>query len=136
MSALPIIESRPERAERLSTLSIPQTRFRVALQTRTIPQTRTQDRVLDSAFARGARLFGFWFVLAFMSSSLAGNLFVERAHASEASAIARYRDARKAEDVLDESVRRLKAPDAIDRWALAHGFLAPLADATRSNGQN
>jgi hypothetical protein len=76
------------------------------------------------AAARTA-LFAFVALGAFLCSSLAGHVMMEKARRDGLRAVDRSREAKKAESLLLQRVESLTSFAAIQEWALAHDFRPP-----------
>jgi len=60
-----------------------------------------------------------------MVSSLVGHVMVEKSRHDGIAALSRLREASKAESVLQERVYSLANVEAVQAWAMQHGFVAP-----------
>jgi hypothetical protein len=100
--------------------------------TRPKPQLRVEEgakpAVASQALARAA-CFGVLTLSVLLSSSLAGNVMLEKARRDNLRAVSRAKEATKEEAVLREKVQSMMRSSAIDRWALQNNFVAPETDA-------
>lgn len=95
--------------------------------TRPKPQLRveqgTRPSVASNSFGR-VIAFGALSLAVFFSSSLAGQVMVEKARREGMRAVQRAKDATKEEALLRDKVQALTRESAIDAWATANGFVA------------
>jgi hypothetical protein len=76
-----------------------------------------------------AALFGVVTLSIFFSSSLAGQVMVEKARRDGLHAVVRAKEATKEEAMLREQVLSMKRSSAIDTWAQENRFVAPETNA-------
>ena len=72
--------------------------------------------------------------IAFIGSSLSGNVMVEKVRREGLRAAERAREARKSEAILRQQVDILSSLGSVDDWAAAHGFTPPGGFAKVANG--
>ena len=102
------------------------------------PQLRVeigvQPSVKSKVFAKSA-LFAVLTLSFFFSSSLAGQVMVEKARRDGLHAVERARDASKETAILRDRVQDLTRGSAIDSWALENGFTTPELMAMQAKGK-
>ncbi len=125
MSALPLLEPtvRPQGPVQRSGVA-PQRRRQTPTVVRPRPMPRPQVRAIEVLAARALK-FCCVAIATFMVSSLVGHVMVEKSRRDGLAALARLRDASKVESVLQEQVYALNNVEAVQAWALQHGFRAP-----------
>ncbi|MGV3616710.1 MAG: hypothetical protein ACO1SV_15390 [Fimbriimonas sp.] len=96
----------------------PEVRMRVDIQERRGAQPR-------SAVMMAAMVFVGFFTASYATSSLAGQVMVEKARRLEISARERAREARRTEASLRARVDALTSATSVESWALTHGFTVP-----------
>lgn len=100
-------------------------RTKPELTARTIYIARPAQKQVVSRTLRGyAVTFGVLFGLTFFSSSLAGQVMVERARKDLTETSRRTSEAKKAESLIQTRVNLLTSADRIEEWAMTHGMVA------------
>lgn len=131
MSAIPVLKppvAKPQRRRR----------HRV---TRPASAPRVQVRRARKAKARAISgvhvgLFALIACVAFLASSMLGQVMVENVRRQGLRAGERARDARKAEAILREELDALTSFQSVESWAAQQGFVAPGAVASPVGGSN
>jgi hypothetical protein len=104
------------------------------------PRRQVRIKVVPSVAERIAvRAIALGCVVAatYVGSSLGGQVMLEKARHDEIRAIARAESAKKMEDAVQSRIDQVLRPDAIEAWALSHGFVprngvvAAAPDATK-----
>lgn len=128
MSALPLLEPtvRPQPQTRPAPRPRPTPRKRRVARpvVRRRPLAASKVRALEKLTER-ALLFCGVAIATFMVSSLVGHVMVEQSRREGLAALTRLREASKAENLLQERVSALSNVEAVEAWALQHGFRAP-----------
>jgi hypothetical protein len=96
--------------------------------TRPKPQLRIEQGTRPVASSKAVTrtvLFGALTLSFFFSSSLAGQVMVEKARRDGMHAVQRAKDANKEEALLRDKVQSMTRSSAIDAWALQHDLIAP-----------
>jgi hypothetical protein len=100
----------------------------VRTRTEAKPQARVVSRVRPSiAYILLVKSVSFILIalMVYLSSSLFGQVMVEKARREGIRATIRAREARKAESVLRRRLDSLTSLSAVEEWAGTHGFLPP-----------
>ncbi len=127
MSALPLLEAptitRPQRPfQRPGVSPRRKSVARPVARPRALPKQHV--RALE-IFTERALLFCGVAIATFMVSSLVGHVMVEKSRRDGIAALARVREASRAENLLQEHVYALANDQAVQAWAFQHGFVAP-----------
>lgn len=124
MSAIPVFRPQPQvrpKKERPVKLHIrTQTSLRVV--TREDAKAKSQAK---ARIASRSAVFGIIAGIAFMSSSMLGQVMVEQARREGIRSMERAREARKMEALLRTRLDVLTNLTSIEVWAKSHGMLAP-----------
>jgi hypothetical protein len=96
------------------------------------PQLRVEEGVkpaVGSVVLARVAVFGVLTLSIFFSSSLAGQVMVEKARRDNLRAVSRAKEATKEEAMLRDTVQALTRSSAIDTWAQQNNFVAPETSA-------
>lgn len=129
MSALPILETQPNRRRRTAKPRMRQTllRRRSAKSHDTVKRhkmSKARARAIEQAFER-TLLFCGLAIATFMTSSLVGHVMVEQSRREGIAALGRMRAVKKSQSVLEEQVYALSNVESVQAWAMEHGYRAP-----------
>lgn len=131
MSAIPVLRPQPE----LEILRRPAPRPEVA--SRQVVVARPKHRVDVAAVVLSkTALFGLVLGLTMAVSNLAGNVLIEKARSSVKASNERLRAASAALAPLHAQESRFEDSREIEKWALNHGFSAPIAAVAPSDSMS
>lgn len=117
--------------ERPRTVARPATRTRKAKKTQVRLNVRIEERTSaqpKAGFMMATMAFVGIFTVTYATSSLMGQVRVEKARRLEIAARERAREARRTEASLRARVDSLTSAASIESWAKTHGFVVPKAE--------
>lgn len=117
--------------ERPKKVARPAARTRKAKKTQVRMNVRIEERTAAPAkggLLMGAMVFVGLFTVTYATSSLMGQVRVEKARRLEIAARERAREARRTEASLRARVDSLTSAASIEGWAKTHGFVVPKAE--------
>lgn len=122
MSAIPAIRPQPE----IEILRRPTPRPEIAPRQVVVARPKHRVDVAGLALAKTV-LFGATLAVTMAASSLAGNVLIEKARSAGKISRERLRAASAALQPLHAQENRFEDPSEIGKWAMAHGYAAPVA---------